>query len=178
MQKQNFHRALIVSRLGCYLFQEIEHHNLKSLVNKVDFLSNGDPDFVIDVIERLKFEVYLPGDVIIKAGSRGRAMFFIEHGTVEINIDGEVVASLNDGAHFGGMYVNFRVLEIVHAAIVEMLGTETLMEFCWHSKILHTLLWACLICFVFVFSGRRPSCLLNFLWKKAQKQTKQEGKNK
>ena len=83
--------------------QEIEHHNLKSLVSKVDFLNHGDPDFVIDVIEKLSFEVYLQGDTIIKAGSRGRAMFFVEHGTVEIRVDGEVVATLSDGTHFGGV---------------------------------------------------------------------------
>ena len=79
----------------------------------MDFLSDGDPDFVIDVIEKLKFEVYLPGDTIIKAGSRGRAMFFIEHGNVEIRVDGEVVATLSDGSHFGGRYLDNREIEKV-----------------------------------------------------------------
>ncbi|XP_072028417.1 LOW QUALITY PROTEIN: potassium/sodium hyperpolarization-activated cyclic nucleotide-gated channel 2-like [Amphiura filiformis] len=117
-QRKYFNEQAILDEQSTPLRREIEHHNLKSLVNKVDFLKDGDPDFVIDVIEKLKFEVYLPGDTVIKAGGRGRAMFFIEHGTVEIKVDGEVVASLSDGSHFGeiSLLIDNRRMASVSAA--------------------------------------------------------------
>ena len=75
---------------------------MRSLVRKVDFLNRGSPDFVHDVIETLTFEVYLAGDVIIKAGRQGSAMYFIEHGSVDIEVGGRSLGTLQDGDHFGG----------------------------------------------------------------------------
>ena len=86
------------------MYQEIVQHHLRSLVKKAEFLSKGSPSFVVDIIEKLHFEVYLADDVIIKAGSRGSAMYFIEHGTVEIRVDERVVGTLQDGDHFGGLF--------------------------------------------------------------------------
>lgn len=58
--------------------------NCRSLVKSVDFLSAADPDFVYDLIAKLKFEVYLQEDEIIKEGSVGNNMFFINSGTVQV----------------------------------------------------------------------------------------------
>lgn len=72
------------------------------MLSKVDFFSQGEPEFVDDVLEKLHFEVYLKDDVIIKAGSRGNSMYFIEHGSVVIQVNGRIVNTLCDGDHFGG----------------------------------------------------------------------------
>ena len=85
--------------------QEILQHHFNSFISKVNFLKEADPDFAYDVIEKLTFDVFLEGDIIIKAGSLGGAMYFIEHGTVEVWIDDRVVNRLSDGDHFGGTSV-------------------------------------------------------------------------
>ena len=77
------------------------------------FFSNADPEFVSDVVSKLRFEVFQPGDVIIKAGTMGTKMYFIQEGIVDIiiNID-EVATTLSDGSYFGEIC---RTLRYVYA---------------------------------------------------------------
>ena len=49
-------------------------------------MSAADPDFVYDLIAKLKFEVYLQQDEIIREGTVGNNMFFINSGTVQVFI--------------------------------------------------------------------------------------------
>lgn len=72
------------------------------MVASVPFFSNADPDFVNAVVTKLKYEVYQPGDIIIKEGTIGTKMYFIQEGIVDIVVDGEVATSLSDGSYFGG----------------------------------------------------------------------------
>ena len=41
------------------------------------------------------------GDIIIKEGTIGNKMYFIQEGIVDITINGEVATSLSDGSYFG-----------------------------------------------------------------------------
>lgn len=84
-------------------FQQIINYNCRSLVAAVPFFKDEDENFVVDVLNRLKFEVFRPDDVIIKYGTFGTKMYFIREGTVDIVLpDGSVVNTLTDGAYFGG----------------------------------------------------------------------------
>lgn len=78
--------------------------NCRSLVSSVPFFTRaGDSSFVSDVVSNLKYEVFQPGDIIIREGSVGDKMFFIQEGIVDIVArDGTVKTSLGDGAYFGG----------------------------------------------------------------------------
>ena len=58
-----------------------------------------------EIVGQLEFEVYLPGDLIIKEGTPGTKMFFIQEGFVDIVAnDGTVTTCLGDGSYFGGPY--------------------------------------------------------------------------
>ena len=62
----------------------------------------ADPDFVSDLISKLKFEVYLQGDEIIKEGSVGSTMYFINSGTVQVCTKNLMKPRyLSEGEHFG-----------------------------------------------------------------------------
>ena len=51
---------------------------------------------------KLQFEVALKGEYIIRAGTMGDKMYFIQMGVVDVlTNDGEVATSLSDGSHFG-----------------------------------------------------------------------------
>ncbi|XP_071803112.1 potassium/sodium hyperpolarization-activated cyclic nucleotide-gated channel 4-like [Asterias amurensis] len=100
-QRKYFDEDEILQEQNDPIRREIIQHSLRSLVSKVEFLNKGSPDYVIDVIEKLTFEVYLRGDTIIKAGRQGNSMYFIEHGNVQIEVEGRVVGKLQDGDHFG-----------------------------------------------------------------------------
>lgn len=66
--------------------------------------SKADPDFVNAVVTRLNYEVFQPGDIIIKEGTIGTKMYFIQEGIVDIVSNGEIATSLSDGSYFGGKY--------------------------------------------------------------------------
>jgi len=76
-------------------------------VASVPFFANADPDFVNAVVTKLKYEVYQPGDIIIKEGTIGTKMYFIQEGIVDIVVEGEVATSLSDGSYFGGKNKHF-----------------------------------------------------------------------
>jgi len=82
--------------------------NCRSLVASVPFFTNADPSFVSEIVGQLQFEVYLPGDFIIKEGTPGTKMFFIQEGFVDIVAnDGTVTTCLGDGSYFGGQCLKF-----------------------------------------------------------------------
>jgi len=62
------------------LFQDVISHNCRELIKNVPFFVNADSSFVTDVITKLEFEMYQPGDVIIKAETKGDRMYFIQEG--------------------------------------------------------------------------------------------------
>jgi len=100
-----FIASLPVCRQQCGVLrgQEIVNFNCRSLVASVPFFTNADPSFVSEIVGQLEFEVYLPGDLIIKEGTPGTKMFFIQEGFVDIVAnDGTVTTCLGDGSYFGG----------------------------------------------------------------------------
>ena len=67
------------------------------------FFTHADPNFVSEVVTKLHYEVFQPGDYIIKEGTIGTKMYFIQEGIVDVvTKNGEVATSLSDGSYFGG----------------------------------------------------------------------------
>ncbi len=74
------------------------------MVSSVPFFANADHNFVSDVVTKLRFEVYQPGDLIIREGTIGHKMYFIQEGVVDIiKANNEVLTTLSDGSYFGGL---------------------------------------------------------------------------
>ncbi|XP_022662366.1 potassium/sodium hyperpolarization-activated cyclic nucleotide-gated channel 1-like isoform X3 [Varroa destructor] len=101
-QGKFFNEDDILNELSERLHEDVVNYNCRSLVASVPFFANADPDFVSDVVTKLKYEVYQPGDLIIKEGTIGTKMYFIQEGIVDIvTAGGEVATSLSDGSYFG-----------------------------------------------------------------------------
>lgn len=64
--------------------------------------ANADPNFVTAVLTKLRFEVFQPSDFIIREGTVGRKMYFIQHGRVSVLTRGNKETKLSDGSYFGG----------------------------------------------------------------------------
>lgn len=64
--------------------------------------ANADPNFVTSMLTKLKFEVFQPGDYIIREGTIGKKMYFIQHGIVSVLTKGSKETKLSDGSYFGG----------------------------------------------------------------------------
>lgn len=56
------------------------YHNCRELIRNVPFFVNADNSFVTDVITKLEFEMFQPGDIIVKVDTKGDRMFFIQEG--------------------------------------------------------------------------------------------------
>ena len=86
--------------------QEIVNYNCRALVASVPFFTHADPNFVSEVVSKLQYEVFQPGDYIIREGTVGTKIYFIQEGIVDIiTKTGEVATSLSDGSYFGGTHV-------------------------------------------------------------------------
>ncbi|CAF0774408.1 unnamed protein product [Didymodactylos carnosus] len=101
-QGKIFDEDSILIELSERLRLDVVNYNCRALVSSVPFFTNADPHFVSDVVTKLRFEVYQPGDLIIVEGTIGDKMYFIQEGIVDIiKSDGEVLTTLSDGSYFG-----------------------------------------------------------------------------
>jgi len=58
---------------------------------------------VTEVVTKLQYEVFQPDDYIIREGTVGTKMYFIQEGIVDIFTNaGDIETTLSDGAFFGG----------------------------------------------------------------------------
>ncbi len=67
-------------------------------------ISNADGRALRSIGENVNcsFQIYLPGDFIIRQGSIGNRMFFIQKGTVSVLQGTRHLKSLSSGEYFGG----------------------------------------------------------------------------
>ncbi|KAH9283953.1 Potassium/sodium hyperpolarization-activated cyclic nucleotide-gated channel 4 [Echinococcus granulosus] len=101
-QGKMFDEAQILQELSECLREQIINYNCRELVAAVPFFTYADQDFVSEMVANLKFEVFQPGDLIIKEGTIGTKMYFIQEGIVDIiTKDGEIATTLSDGSYFG-----------------------------------------------------------------------------
>ncbi|KYN21613.1 Potassium/sodium hyperpolarization-activated cyclic nucleotide-gated channel 1 [Trachymyrmex cornetzi] len=123
-----FRSKRILSDLTEPLREEIALQSCRRLIENVEIFKNLPRNVLQSIVKHLKFELYLPNDVIIKAGTQGDCMFFLSSGTVAVlTPTGKEVSflkysiywvriyiakkkftlcyfemcHLNDGAHFG-----------------------------------------------------------------------------
>lgn len=84
------------------LLQEIINFNCRKLVASMPLFANADPNFVTSMLTKLRFEVFQPRDYIIREGTIGKKMYFIQHGVVSVLTKGNKETKLSDGSYFGG----------------------------------------------------------------------------
>lgn len=93
---------LLLALLSTTRAQEIINFNCRKLVASMPLFANADPNFVTSMLTKLKFEVFQPGDYIIREGTIGKKMYFIQHGVVSVLTKGNKETKLADGSYFGG----------------------------------------------------------------------------
>uniref|UniRef100_A0A672GJL4 Cyclic nucleotide-binding domain-containing protein n=1 Tax=Salarias fasciatus TaxID=181472 RepID=A0A672GJL4_SALFA len=100
-QGKMFDEENILGELSEPLKEEIVSFNCRSLVANMPLFANADPNFVTAVLTKLRFEVFQPLDFIIREGTVGRKMYFIQHGRVSVLTRGNKETKLSDGSYFG-----------------------------------------------------------------------------
>ncbi|RXN36088.1 potassium sodium hyperpolarization-activated cyclic nucleotide-gated channel 2-like protein [Labeo rohita] len=105
-QGKMFDEESILEELNEPLREEIVNFNCRKLVASMPLFANADPNFVTAMLTKLRFEVFQPGDYIIREGTIGKKMYFIQHGVVSVLTKGSIGMKLSDGSYFGGCCEN------------------------------------------------------------------------
>ncbi|OXA64277.1 Potassium/sodium hyperpolarization-activated cyclic nucleotide-gated channel 3 [Folsomia candida] len=100
-RRNYFDEGMILGSVSDVLRNEMQMHNCHHLVEKVSLFKSLPMSFLTRIVANLKFEVYLPNDVIIEAGNEGQAMYFIQEGEVNILSNDQHVSTLSSGDYFG-----------------------------------------------------------------------------
>lgn len=111
----------------CSAPQEIVSYNCRGLVANMPLFANTDPHFVTVILTKLRFEVFQPGDLIIREGTLGRKMYFIQHGIVTVIPHGSKEITLNDGAYFGGKSLIY-LLHVMQSCNLNLFSGEFLSQ--------------------------------------------------
>ncbi|XP_068596052.1 potassium/sodium hyperpolarization-activated cyclic nucleotide-gated channel 3-like [Brachionichthys hirsutus] len=100
-QGKMFDEESILEELNEPLREEIINFNCRKLVASMPLFANADPNFVTSMLTKLRFEVFQPGDYIIREGTIGTKMYFIQHGVVSVLTKSSKDTKLSDGSYFG-----------------------------------------------------------------------------
>ncbi|TSY69838.1 Potassium/sodium hyperpolarization-activated cyclic nucleotide-gated channel 1 [Bagarius yarrelli] len=109
-QGKIFDEDNILNELNDPLKEEIVNFNCRKLVATMPLFANADPNFVTGMLSKLKFEVFQPNDYIIREGTVGKKMYFIQHGVASVITKHNKEIKLTDGSYFGVDHFN-EVLE-------------------------------------------------------------------
>ncbi|EHH29395.1 hypothetical protein EGK_09813, partial [Macaca mulatta] len=104
----------VMGRVGGPRKGEIVNFNCRKLVASMPLFANADPNFVTAMLTKLKFEVFQPGDYIIREGTIGKKMYFIQHGVVSVLTKGNKEMKLSDGSYFGGKKNSILLHKVQH----------------------------------------------------------------
>ncbi|XP_048510269.1 potassium/sodium hyperpolarization-activated cyclic nucleotide-gated channel 1-like [Athalia rosae] len=100
--KSFYREKEISSTLTDDLRRDIALHSSRRFIQNVSLFRDLPRSVLESIVVNLRMELYLPNDVIVKAGTQGDCMFFLASGTVAVlTPTGKEVCHLEDGAHFG-----------------------------------------------------------------------------
>jgi len=93
----------LLERLPPGLRTAVALHLKRDLLQAVPSFSGASESFLKEIALEMKPSLYLPGDTVVRAGERGREMYFISRGSVEVIApDGRTLrARLSAGDFFG-----------------------------------------------------------------------------
>lgn len=105
------------------------HVNLETLI-KVEMFKVCDPGFLHDLVLKLRPMICSPGDFICREGEKGREMYIVNKGNVEVLDEKEtILATLKAGSHFGEIsLLNMKGIGDRRTASVRSVGFTDLFQ--------------------------------------------------
>ncbi|CBY22392.1 unnamed protein product [Oikopleura dioica] len=105
-QGKMFDEEKVLATLNPILRRALVRHNRKDLVKKVPFFDDCPSHFIDEVLNVMRLEMYLKNDKIIRQGTSGQKMFFIQSGICLIILGNKIKRkrkslAIKDGDFFG-----------------------------------------------------------------------------
>lgn len=92
----------IMYMLPQHLKAEVSLHACQKLLESVELFHNLPREVLSSITINMEPMIFLPNDVLVRAGSQGSCMYFLVSGTVTIiSPNGKEVCHLEDGSYFG-----------------------------------------------------------------------------
>lgn len=103
-QHKGYNSMSMLTDLPNKIQSELLLHINQTVIQKVSFLKGASRDLLEDLTRELKPRICVPGERVFRVDETGDALYFIEHGTVDIlSRDNVHIANLQEGACFGEM---------------------------------------------------------------------------
>ncbi|XP_067216308.1 potassium/sodium hyperpolarization-activated cyclic nucleotide-gated channel 1-like isoform X2 [Linepithema humile] len=101
--KKGFERdKMIINHVSPYLREKLLLHNYMRLLTNVELFKHLPQIVVTQLVGALRSEIFMPNDVLVKAGTRGDALYFVACGTIAVyDSAGKEICHLKDGTYFG-----------------------------------------------------------------------------
>ncbi|XP_060853806.1 potassium/sodium hyperpolarization-activated cyclic nucleotide-gated channel 2 isoform X2 [Rhopalosiphum padi] len=102
-QGKFFDEKWILDEMSDKLREDVRNYTCRRLVTNLPLLQKADTNLLTELTDCLEFEMFQPGDTIMREGTAATKMYFVHEGVVEVLVAGgkEVVATLSDGSYFG-----------------------------------------------------------------------------
>lgn len=78
--------ADIIQGLSASLRTQIVLHLYAEALEKVPFFRGQHPQFITSIVTALQLEFYAPGDIVVRQGDMGDAMYFLAQGSLEVRL--------------------------------------------------------------------------------------------
>jgi voltage-gated potassium channel len=100
--RMGYDESALIQGLPSALRRQLSIVLKADLVRKLSFLDGASQELVYDLCLRLKPVVFMPREVIVRAGEYGRHVYFVSRGEVEVeDPEGRVLRTLGEGDFFG-----------------------------------------------------------------------------
>ncbi|XP_016352050.1 potassium/sodium hyperpolarization-activated cyclic nucleotide-gated channel 3-like isoform X2 [Sinocyclocheilus anshuiensis] len=136
-QGKMFDEESILGELNEPLREEIISFNCRKLVATMPLFANADPNFVTSMLTKLRFEVFQPGDYIIREGTVGKKMYFIQHGVLTVLTKGSKETKISDGSYFGGKQnsvLQHKVQRDLNSGVLNYQENEIIQQIVQHDR--------------------------------------------
>lgn len=109
IHRVGYDESEVLRKLPPHLRTEVAMYLKKDLIENVPLFQGTSNAFVREIALEMHAAVFMPGDWIMRAGARGRQMYFISQGEVEVLApDGKTVfCTLSEGDYFGEIALFF-----------------------------------------------------------------------
>ncbi|KAK6173571.1 hypothetical protein SNE40_016996 [Patella caerulea] len=101
--KQSLNEEGVLSALPDKLKAEMAMHVHLDTLKRVSIFQDCEPGLLVELVLKLKLQVFSPGDYICRKGDIGREMYIVKRGKLSVVADDghTVFATLSDGSVFG-----------------------------------------------------------------------------
>ncbi|XP_053681754.1 potassium voltage-gated channel subfamily H member 1-like [Sabethes cyaneus] len=101
-RKNYFDEKAIVRMMPDNFRKNLRMEIRRKFLKNVELFEDLPESLIEDIVDSLKYEIYLENDVITEAGTIGDALYLLASGTVAVySREGTELGHLFDGAHFG-----------------------------------------------------------------------------